>query len=289
MSGEIVSQTPFFKLSGGGNDFIALAKPEHDPEPHEIRALCHRGVSLGADGLFVLRPDVGGVRMDHWNADGNPAELCLNGTRCAARLARHLGWAEGLVVIITPSGRILAHPSGPNTITLDVPLPAAAPEELNIRLDSGTWQGWRTRIGVPHFVLLWPESLANAPVGELGSVLRHSPEFPDGTNVMFVRYPVPDVPGQSTLEIRSFERGVEAETLACGSGILAATFVGLHLGRLSFPIDVVTLGGFPFNVTGSAPDGQLISWSLTGDARLLAVGELQEAAVSEPEPPRWSA
>jgi diaminopimelate epimerase len=283
-----LSETRFFKLSGGGNDFIAFAKPERDPGPDEIRSLCRRGVSLGADGLFVLRPDAGGIRMDHWNADGRPSELCLNGTRCAARLASHLGWADELVVIITPSGRILAHPSGPDRITLDVPLPSAAPEELSIGLESGTWQGWRTRIGVPHFVLEWPESLANAPVAGLGSALRHAPEFPEGTNVMFVRYLVSDGKDQSTFEIRSFERGVEAETLACGSGILAATFVGLHLGKLAFPIDVLTLGGFPFSVTGSTLDGQLVSWSLTGDARLLAEGELQKAAMSEAEPPAWS-
>lgn len=284
-----MNERHFFKLSGGGNDFIALANPQRDPEPSEIRALCRRGVSLGADGLFVLRPDASGIRMDHWNADGNSAELCLNGTRCAARLAQHLGWAEEPVVIITPSGRILAHPAGPNEITLDVPLPTETPEELSVRLDSGTWQGWRTEIGVPHFVLLWPESLANAPVQHVGSALRHAPDFPAGTNVMFVRYPVPEVPERSILEIRGFERGVEAETLACGSGILAATQVGLHLGRLSFPIDVVTLGGFPFSVTGSARDGRLASWSLTGDARLLAVGDLQSvAAVHQPEPPEWS-
>jgi diaminopimelate epimerase len=226
--------------------------------------------------------------MDHWNADGQPSELCLNGTRCAARLASHLGWADELVVIVTPSGRILAHPAGPDTITLDVPLPSTSPEELSVQLESGTWRGWRTRIGVPHFVLVWPSSLAKAPVAQLGPALRHSPEFPAGTNVMFVRYPAAETPDQSTLEIRSFERGVEAETLACGSGILAATYVGLHLGRLSFPIDVVTLGGFPFTVTGSAHDGQLASWSLTGDARLLVAGELKSAATTEPEPTEWA-
>jgi diaminopimelate epimerase len=226
--------------------------------------------------------------MDHWNADGRPAELCLNGTRCAARLAQHLGWAEGAVVIATPSGRILAHSARRNEITLDVPLPVSEPEELSISVDSGTWRGWRTTIGVPHFVLLWTESLAEAPVEEAGSDLRHASEFPAGTNVMFVRYPVQSPQTTSVLEIRSFERGVEAETLACGSGILAATQVGFHLRRLSFPIDVVTLGGFPFSVTGSAPEGQIVSWSLTGDARLLATGEIRPGATIEPEPPLWS-
>lgn len=278
----------FFKLSGGGNDFIAFARPDRDPKANEIRALCRRGVSLGADGLFVLRPDAGGVRMDYWNADGSPGELCLNGTRCAARLAFHLGWEEDLVVIITPSGRILAHPQETDTITLDVPLPPGPAEQISVQLESGTWQGWRTRIGVPHFVVEWPGSLSDAPVEQLGSALRHAPDFPDGTNVMFVRFPVQKIPGESVLEVRSFERGVEAETLACGSGILASTQVGIQVGRLSFPVEVVTPGGFPFSVNGSAPQGQLASWSLTGDARVLAEGELRESALIETIAPEWS-
>jgi diaminopimelate epimerase len=283
-----VQGSRFFKLSGGGNDFIAFARPDRDPKANEIRALCRRGVSLGADGLFVLRPDAGGVRMDYWNADGSPGELCLNGTRCAARLAFHLGWEEDLVVIITPSGRILAHPQETDTITLDVPLPPGPAEQISVQLESGPWQGWRTRIGVPHFVVEWPRSLTDAPVEQLGPALRHAPDFPDGTNVMFVRFPVQETPGESVLEVRSFERGVEAETLACGSGILASTQVGIQVGRLSFPVEVVTPGGFPFSVNGSAPHGQLASWSLTGDARVLAEGELQQSALIETIAPEWS-
>ena len=227
--------------------------------------------------------------MDHWNADGQLAELCLNGTRCAARLAQHLGWAEGVVVIITPSGKILAHPADPDTITLDVPLPVSPPREMSVQLESGPWNGWRTEIGVPHFVVPWPASLARAPVEQIGSALRSAPDFaPKGTNVMFVRYPTRESGEPSLLEIRSFERGVEAETLACGSGILAATHVGLHLGEICFPLEVMTPGGFPFSVTGSAQDGQLASWSLTGDARILAEGKLRTGAFSRAKPPFWS-
>ena len=105
---------------------------------------------------------------------------------------------------------------------------------------------------------------------------------------MFVRYPEHDDEASTLLEIRSFERGVEAETLACGSGILASTQVGLHLGHLALPVEVKTPGGFPFRVTGSVEDGDLTAWSLTGDARVLAEGAFEEAALRTSEPPTWS-
>ncbi|HEV7786777.1 MAG TPA: diaminopimelate epimerase, partial [Thermoanaerobaculia bacterium] len=91
--------TRFYKLSGSGNDFLALAEPWETPSAERIRAWCRRGVSIGADGLFVLRRAGGGetggagATMDYFNADGLAADLCLNGTRCAAQLAFHLGWA----------------------------------------------------------------------------------------------------------------------------------------------------------------------------------------------------
>jgi diaminopimelate epimerase len=105
---------------------------------------------------------------------------------------------------------------------------------------------------------------------------------------MFVRYPEQDPEGPTLLEIRSFERGVETETLACGSGILASTQVGLHLSRLSLPINVATPGGFPFQVTGRLEDGKLAAWSLTGDARVLAEGNLHAAALAKGRSPSWS-
>jgi len=280
-----LTQERYFKLSGGGNDFIALAEPAADPQPHDVRALCRRGVSLGADGLFVLRQEQEGVRMHYWNADGLPAELCLNGTRCAALLSDHLEWSDGRVVIFTDAGPIMASSAGTDTITLDVPPPSSRLEEITVELEAESWRGWRVDIGVPHFVIPWRKSLAQAPVATLGAALCHADEFqPRGTNVMFVRYPSPNV-----LEIRSFERGVEAETQACGTGILAATAVGLSVRMLTLPAEAITLGGFPFLVTGKTEDGRLFSWSLTGDARLLATGEIERAATVEPETPVWSA
>jgi diaminopimelate epimerase len=140
------------------------------------------------------------------------------------------------------------------------------------------------RIGVPHLVIFWPNSLAEAPVEDLGAALRWASEFaPDGTNVDFIRFPTPD-----QLEIRTYERGVEAETLACGTGILASTIVGLERGVASLPLRATTMGGFPLQVSGEATGGRPTRWSLTGDARIVVIGELQPAALVATEPPEWT-
>ena len=278
----------FFKVSGSGNDFIALVEPPASPTPDEIRAWCRRGVSLGADGLFVLRRSGEAAVMDYWNADGTAAGLCLNGTRCAARLAFHLGWAAEQVVIATGAGALPCRRAGEARVAVEVPPPTAPPELLSLEVDGQSHAGWRVQVGVPHLVVPWPESLTAAPVEALGRRLRNHPALaPNGSNVDFVRFPEP-----RTLEIRSYERGVEAETLACGTGVLAAAAVGLLLGRVELPLAAHTLGGFPLGVEGEAdprPGGgwTVRRWSLTGDARIIASGQLVDASRAVPASPGW--
>ena len=269
--------TEFFKVSGSGNDFLALPGPSETPGPEAIRAWCRRGISLGADGLFVLRQDSGGVVMDYFNSDGLPADLCLNGTRCAAQLAFHLGWAEGSLAIRTGAGTVAARRVDEARVTLELPAPET-PRELVIEAGGIRCAGYRLRVGVPHFVLPWPEGLDRAPVESLGREIRLHPVFEEGTNVNFVRYPADD-----RMEIRTFERGVEAETLSCGSGILAGAAVGLHLGRSALPLRVSVQGGFELEV-----DSMGAGWLLSGDARVVAQGTLLEGAALSPPPPAWS-
>lgn len=276
---------PFYRLSGAGNDFLALAEPAAAVAPETIRAWCRRGLSLGADGLMVLSRRHGAVAMAYYNADGRPAELCLNGTRCAARLAFHLGWARQRVDILTAAGTLTADEAGPRRVALRVPPLGQPPRELTVDLDDGLVEGWWVEVGVPHAVLPWAEGLAAAPVAELGPRLRHHPACgPAGANVDFVRYPAP-----GRLEIRTYERGVEAETLACGTGVLAAVAVGLLIRRLELPVTALTRGGFELEVRGETGGaGRLpASWTLTGDARLLAEGRLTAEAELLPEPPGW--
>ena len=122
--------TEFFRLSGGGNDFLALAEPRRAPTPEEVRAWCARGLSLGADGLFVLRRTPAGVDMEHFNPDGRPAALCINGTRCAARLAFELEWARDELVVETGAGPVPARRSAASEIALTLPAPVAPAEQL---------------------------------------------------------------------------------------------------------------------------------------------------------------
>jgi diaminopimelate epimerase len=273
-----------WRVSGGGNDFLALIEPPAVPDASTIRAWCRRGLSLGADGLFVLSRQGEAVRMDYWNADGSPADLCINGTRCAARLAFDLGWANGTMTIATGAGPIAAAAAGEDRIALALPPAQAPPVPRRLAAAGREWSGWQVSVGVPHFVVPWEENLGQAPVAELGPALRHHPDLgPAGANVDFVRFRPP-----RRLEIRTFERGVEAETLACGTGVLAAAATALELGALGLPLRALTLGGFELEVEGELREDRLVSWRLLGDARLLGRCEILPGAARLPDPPAWS-
>jgi diaminopimelate epimerase len=266
----------FFRLSGAGNDFIALAEPERSPTPEEMRSWCRRGVSLGADGVFVLRREVGGVEMRHFNADGGATAFCLNGARCAATLAFALGWATGTVTLRTGAGDVVACSQAPGRVAVDAPLPVDGPTPLEVEVGGRSRPGWRVTVGVPHLVLPWTGPLAEAPLTTDGRQLRHHPAFaPQGANIHFVSFTDPH-----RMSLRSFERGVEAETLACGSGALAAVAAGVVDGRLELPVTVETAGGFPLEVEGRTEGGVVIAWTLAGDARLLVRGRLDSAAAA---------
>lgn len=273
-------------VSGGGNDFLAFVEPARDPAPAEIAAWCARGLSLGADGVFTLRrAGAGRAAMRYWNADGREAALCVNATRCAGRLAFELGWSEHRIVLETGAGAIPARPAGPTSIALELPPPAGPPERLTVAAGGGEVEGWLVVAGVPHFVVPWPRTLADCPVDVLGRELRRHVAFaPQGANVDFVRYPAPH-----RLEIRTFERGVEGETLACGSGVLAAVAAGLALGTVELPVSALTRGGFELAVEGEAAGTTVERWELAGDARLLGAVEVgPEASLPPPAPPSWS-
>src|SRR4029077_14758394 len=133
--------------------------------------------------------------------------------------------------------------------------------EMTVEAGGAPWTGYRILVGVPHFVVLWASGLESVPVRGLGALLRRHPAFgPPGTNVNFVRFP-----GQDRMEIRTFERGVEDETLSCGTGVLASSAAGVFLGVARFPLRVATQGGFELEVAGDLQGGR---WSLAGDARV---------------------
>jgi diaminopimelate epimerase len=271
-----------WRVSGAGNDFLALADPETAPAPGAVREWCRRGASLGADGLFVLRSG-DPVVMEYWNADGSPAGLCLNGARCAAQLAFELGWAGSEMPLATGAGVLQARRLDARSVELEVPILPRDGCDLEVAMEASAVPACAIRVGVPHLVVPWARDLSACPVQILGPALRRDPRLGvEGANVHFVRWP-----DARTLEIRSFERGVEAETLACGTGVLAAVAVGLARHDLRLPVTARTRGGFDLRVSGTATGGAVREWRLAGDARVLAKERVRPEARNLPEP-RWS-
>jgi len=291
-----------FRVSGAGNDFLALVDPANDPPAERIRAWCRRGVSLGADGVFTLRQQRhdSRVAMTYWNADGGEAALCVNATRCAAQLAFFLGWAEREVTVETGAGPFAARRLSDREIELE--MAPASDEPQPVTLDgpdlAAPLAGWSMTVGVPHAVLPWDGELGDLPIEALGPAVRRHPLFPHGANANFVR-----TGGAHEIDIRTWERGVEGETLACGSGVLAAVATGVFNGQLALPVRARTRGGFVLTVggqvesqqVGSQPAGsqpgegnRIARWTMAGDARVLACAEVFAGADVEIEAPAWS-
>lgn len=259
----------FYKVSGAGNDFIVLVEPEGDPEAEWVQRVCRRGISLGADGVFVLRrQDAGRVEMVHYNPDGGRSELCLNGTRCAVRLAAELGWAEA-PTIVTDSGDIAGRVVDDKNVELRWAWPAPAKRRLDLAIDGRDPVVVElVDVGVPYAVLDWPQGAAGAdldeaPVAEMGAAIRSHPQVgPRGANVAFVH-----TVGPGEARVRFYERGVEAETLASGTGVMATAWCKAEGDS---PYTVTTVAGFRI-VARFASDGAM----LTGDARVLAEGRIR--------------
>lgn len=266
----------FFKLSGGGNDFIALAEPETQPDTQTIRQWCRRGVSIGADGVFVLSRELGGLKLDYWNSDGGPAAFCGNAARCAVVLAHELGWIGERCRLKTLAGELDGRIIDPRTSEIEAPLPRQ-PVAQTITTSQGSFDGWSTAVGVPHFVISHQGDLASLDVNGLAPEIRSHPDFgADGTNVDWIGSSGSD---EQSMTIRSFERGVESETLACGSGVLAAAAACVAAGQ-RLPLEFTTRGGFRFQVLGQTHDRAVQDWRLSGDARLVASGVIEAGALS---------
>lgn len=274
----------FFKVSGAGNDFIIVVEPIELPRGDEIRAWCRRGVSLGADGVIVLNRAVHGARMWHYNSDGQRSDLCLNGSRCAAQLAFFLGWKmKGTLELLTDAGPLTAR-RVKRHMGLELPAIVGAPVRQTLEVAGQSHEGFRVDVGVPHFVLPWPENLGHVPIDELGPALRgHTDLGPEGANVSFARFI-----GTDRFEIRTFERGVEGETLACGTGVVATSVTGVLTGTLALPVTAMTSGGFELTVEGEIDGDRIVRLELIGDARIVARGELLSGASAVPTPARWS-
>jgi diaminopimelate epimerase len=266
---------PFVKMSGAGNDFILLSVrdlPDVDPGWLAER-LCARAMSIGADGLIIVTPaENNGVRIRFYNPDGSLAEMCGNGSRCAARFALDNRFVtETSFTLLTDSGDLPVRVEENGCYRVVMPAPAEL--ELDY-MDYGDDDLYLTvhsvRVGVPHCVaeVEGLDDISDDRLIKIGRSLRHHEKFPVGVNVNFI-----EQRDDGTVRQRTYERGVENLTKACGTGATAIAHVLLALEEQESPVELVVDGG---RLTIAVEDEQY--W-LAGNARLIATGIISPEAV----------
>lgn len=263
------------KMSGAGNDFIVLDGWQYAVVEADFaswsRRVCARGLSVGADGVLVVEPvGSGRVRVRYFNPDGSPA-FCGNGSRCAARFALARGMVDGPMVLETDAGEVPARVAG-DRVVLTLPSPIDAGERF-VDWDGGRLRGRLVQAGVPHFVV-HHEDAAGEPLQRWGPAIRRHPAFgPLGVNANLLT-----TLDDSRIALRTWERGVEAETLSCGSGAVAAAFVArLASGGRRF--QVIPASGVGLQVSFPQEPAQPARVLLEGDARFVFECELSDEAV----------
>lgn len=269
---------PFAKMSGSGNDFV-LIDNRRDVVPRRkmpafVKAVCRRGLSVGADGvIFIQKSKRANFRWHYFNADGGEAEMCGNGSRCAARFALMHKIAPKQMAFETLAGLIRAE-VGPKSVAVRLPVPTDLRLNLNIDLGIKSQPAHFLNTGVPHTVV-FTDDVESVDVHNAGQAIRYHRMFaPAGTNANFVA-----VNGPHKLTIRTYERGVEGETLACGTGAVAAAVLAGLLGKVTSPVTLKTRGGPPLGVSFTLDGGQVTSVTLTGEARLVYEGALTQEAL----------
>jgi diaminopimelate epimerase len=243
------SSLPFAKLSGGGNDFVVVdnrTSAVSDPAALALR-ICTRGLSVGADGLILVEDSSSAdFRMIYYNSDGSRADFCANGTRCAARFAHMSRIAPSPMTIETDAGLVGAIVDAEGEVTLSLASPRNFRPRRALRVANGMMiEGSSILVGVPHYVIFLRDLLWEQDIDALGREIRHHPDLhtDGGANVNFVR-----VVDEQRLEVRTWERGVEAETMACGSGVVASTAVAALFRRVSSPLSVRVRSGIVYRV-----------------------------------------
>ncbi len=244
----------FTKMNGAGNDFIVLDNRFYAFSDEELavlaRSYCRRRFGIGADGLLALAParkPETHYRMRYFNADGSLGTMCGNGARCLARFAWMAGIRAMPLRFETDAGIYQAEvPDDPQTpVRLYLPPPGSYQPQphLDTALPDGIAAAAFIWTGTEHLVC-WVPSVTDAPVATWGPRLRYDPAWqPQGVNVDFVEV-VGEQEGRSVLRVRTYEKGVEAETLACGTGAVAAALTAWRQGRIRrLPIDVHMPGG----------------------------------------------
>ncbi len=264
----------FWKMNGAGNDFVVIDNRDRSRNlsPAQIAKLCQRQRGIGADGLLAVEPAEGSAdyRMRYYNADGGEAEMCGNGARCFARCVRFLeGGDRDRITFETMAGVIGAEFVGDE---VRVALSPPRDKQLGLGLEIGGTIREVNAIntGVPHAVV-FVEDLATVEIRPEGAALRRHPHFaPAGTNANFVT-----VEGDGAIAIRTYERGVEDETLACGTGMAASALIYAELHQQDGPVRVRVAGGDVLEIGfDRTPGGGFENVTLLGPADFTFSGEL---------------
>lgn len=277
MGGLIASRAmllEFTKMNGAGNDFVLIDNRQGKIKlsPEQVARICHRQRGVGADGLFLLAPSTSGKADWAWefyNSDGSTADMCGNGARCFARFIQLVAGAPVSTSFETGAGVISARFSG-DRVTVSLTAPRDLRLNEIVALAGGPAAIHSLNTGVPHAVL-FVEDADQAMVLSLGSEVRHHAHFaPRGTNVNFVQ-----LKGPGFIRVRTYERGVEGETLACGTGVTASALIASKVHQFRSPVQVQVQGGDLLDVSFEESGGQFSEVQLTGPAEFVFDGRIE--------------
>ncbi|MDB9741685.1 diaminopimelate epimerase [Akkermansiaceae bacterium] len=263
----------FYKMNGAGNDFVVIDNRSLKISLSKdlIAGLCDRHRGIGADGLLAVEPAEKGAdyKFRYYNADGGEAEMCGNGARCFGRFTAHLsGEVKNMVSFETIAGTLTAEMIG-DSVKIAMSDPFDLDLDTSCKVDDISVVDF-LNTGVPHAVS-FIDDLASADIKKLGATVRYHERFaPNGTNANFYR-----VVSQSHIAIRTYERGVEDETLACGTGMCASALIHhLKTGDAS-PIKVDVAGGDTLEI-GFEKDGDSFkNVTLSGPADFVFEGDIE--------------
>jgi diaminopimelate epimerase len=272
-----MKKVDFYKMSGSGNDFIIVDNRNKIVDETDLQnfiaKVCRRKMSVGADGfILVENTDTADFKWRFYNSDGSIAEMCGNGARCVARYAYLNGIAGPDMSFETQAGIIQAQVVG-DCVKVKMTDPVDLKMDYLLELKNASLSISSVNTGVPHVVIV-TDSIGTVEVVEVGREIRFNDRFaPAGTNVNFVSHLKDNI-----IAIRTYERGVEDETLACGTGAIAAAVVMACKKNLTSPVTVQTRGGGYLNIFYQENDGKYHDIYLEGDARVIYKGQLREDA-----------
>jgi diaminopimelate epimerase len=266
-----------YKMTGSGNDFVFLDARDSSPQnwsPEAIQAVCARGTGVGADGIVFVGPGsaAGAARMTYYNSDGSHAAMCGNAALCSTRLAARLGIApEAGMTLETDAGTYQSRCAGPGERAQLHLAPVPAPGDVpGLRLAPGERRAALGIVGVPHLVVV-VDDVDRLDLPARGRALRFDPALaPAGANVNFIS-PGPDA---RRWRMRTYERGVEAETLACGTGAVTAGCALATWGMAKLPLVVLTRSGLELGIQARLAGTAYDDVWLEGEARLVFTGVL---------------